>query len=87
MHEHSLMKNFMNKVLHVAGKEKAAKISKVSVWLGALSHMSPDHFKEHFDISAQGTIAEKASLDIEESHDIHDPNAQAIVLKSVDVSQ
>lgn len=87
MHEHSLMKDFMNKILQVAEKEKATKISKVYVWLGALSHMSPDHFKEHFDISSQGTIAENALLDIEESHDIHDPNAQAILLKSVDISK
>ena len=86
MHEHSLMKNLMNKILVLAKKEHATKVTKVSVWLGALSHMSPAHFKEHFDISAKGTIAENAILDIEESQDIHDPNALSILLKSVDVA-
>jgi hydrogenase nickel incorporation protein HypA/HybF len=80
------MKDLMNKIFLLANKEHAIKVTKVSVKLGALSHMSASHFKEHFDIAAQGTIAEAATLDIEELLDIHDPNAQAILLKSVDVA-
>ncbi len=86
MHEHSLMNNLMNKILSLAEKEKAAQVTKVSVKLGALSHMSPEHFKEHFDISAKGTIAENAVIDAEENQDINDPNAQTILLKSIDVA-
>ena len=86
MHEHSLMNNLMSKILILAEKEQAAAVTKVSVKLGALSHMSPEHFKEHFNISAKGTIAEHATLETEESHDIHDPNAQMILLKSIDVA-
>lgn len=86
MHEHSLMINLMNKILLLAEKEEAAQVTKVSVKLGALSHMSPEHFKEHFDIAAKGTIAENAAIDTEESHDVNDPNAQRILLKSIDVA-
>ncbi len=86
MHEHSLMNNLMNKILSLAEKERATKVTKVSVKLGALSHMSPEHFKEHFDISAKGTIAENAIIDAEEASDINDPNAQTILLKSIDVA-
>lgn len=86
MHEHSLMNNLMNKILILAEKERAAKVTKVSVKLGALSHMSPEHFKEHFNISSRGTIAENAIIDAEEADDIHDPNAQTILLKSIDVA-
>ncbi len=86
MHEHSLMNNLMSKIFAIAEKERAVKVTKVSVKLGALSHMSPEHFKEHFDIAAKGTIAENAILDTEECRDIHDPQAQAILLKSIDVS-
>jgi len=86
MHEHSLMNNLMNKILSLAEKENATKVTKVSVKLGALSHMSPEHFKEHFTISSKGTIAEGAFIDAEEANDIHDPNAQTILLKSIDVA-
>lgn len=86
MHEHSLMNNLMNKILSLANDGKATKVTKVSVKLGALSHMSPEHFKEHFDISAKGTIAENAIIEAEEDHDLDDPNAQSILLKSIDVA-
>lgn len=86
MHEQSLMNNLMNKILSLAEKEKAARVTKVSVKLGALSHMSPEHFKEHFNISAKGTIAENAVIDTEVADDMHDPHAQTILLKSIDVA-
>lgn len=86
MHEQSLMNNLMNKILALANKEKATLITKVSVKLGALSHMSPEHFKEHFDISAKGTIAEKAEIEAEEDPDINAPHAQTILLMSIDVA-
>ena len=86
MHEHSLIQNLIHKILSLAEKEEAAQVTKVSVTLGALSHMSAEHFKEHFDLAAKGTIAENAKLETELSQDIHDPDAQAILLRSIDVS-
>ena len=86
MHEKSLTDNLIKKIIQLAEKEKAKKVTKVSVKLGALSHMSKEHFKEHFDLSAKGTIAENALIDAEESNDIHDPNAATILLKSIDVA-
>lgn len=87
MHEHSLMNNLMNKILLLAEQECASQVTKVSVKLGALSHMSPEHFKEHFEIAAKGTIAEYAAIDAEEDTDVNDPNAQTILLKSIDVAE
>ena len=85
MHEKSLTDNLVKKILEIAKKEKAQKVTKVSVQLGALSHMSPSHFKEHFDISAHGTLAENAVIETEQLTDIHDPNAAIILLTSIDV--
>jgi hydrogenase nickel incorporation protein HypA/HybF len=85
MHEFSLMNKLMNKILAIADQMKGKKVTKVCVKLGALSHMSPSHFKEHFDIAAKGTIAEGALLEAEESKDYSDPDAQAVFLKSIDV--
>lgn len=86
MHEKGLIDQLIRKIVALAEKENASKVTKVSVKLGALSHMSAPHFKEHFDISAKGTIAEEAELDAEECQDYDDPDAQTILLKSIDVA-
>lgn len=85
MHEYNLVNKLINKILALADEQQATRVTKISVELGALSHMSASHFKEHFDMAAQGTIAENAEIDAEESQDIHDPNAQVVMLKSIDV--
>lgn len=85
MHEASLMKDLMGKILSIVEAEKGDVVT-VSVWLGALSHMSPDHFREHYEQAAAGTAAEGARLDIETSSDLNDANAQNVVLKSVEIS-
>ena len=52
MHEHALIKGLMRQVKDVAAAENARKVVKISVWLGALSHMSPEHFGHHFEEAA-----------------------------------
>jgi hydrogenase nickel incorporation protein HypA/HybF len=85
MHEASLMAGLMRKIDEIGAQERARRIVGVSVWLGALSHMSAEHFTEHFTDAAAGTNAEGARLDIEVSADTDDANAQDILLKSVEV--
>jgi hydrogenase nickel incorporation protein HypA/HybF len=85
MHEMSLMNSLMNKIFELSDKNNCKKVKKVSVWIGALSHMSKSHFKEHFDRASKGTLAENAELDITLSEDINHPNAQNILLESIDV--
>jgi hydrogenase nickel incorporation protein HypA/HybF len=86
MHEQSLMNDLMAKIMAVAEENNATKVVSVGVWLGALSHMSPDHFREHYEESSNGTIAEGAELKIELSEDINDPNAQEILLRDIEVT-
>jgi hydrogenase nickel incorporation protein HypA/HybF len=85
MHEHALMADLMRQILKTAEAEKARRVTGVSVWLGALSHMSPGHFAEHFAHAAAGTIAEGAEVDAASSDDIHDPHAVDVLLKGVEV--
>lgn len=87
MHEMSLMKDLMGKILTVAKENDADRVVSVSVWLGALSHMSADHFREHYEEAAKGTIAEGAELKTELSEDVDDPNAQEILLKDIEVTE
>jgi len=85
MHEHALMTDLMRQILRTAERENARRVVGISVWLGALSHMSPEHFAEHFRDAAAGTIAEGAEIDAGKSDDINDPHAADVVLKDVAV--
>lgn len=87
MHEQSLMNDLMNKINAIASQEQATQVLKVSVELGALAHMSPDHFKEHFESSSKGTLAEGAELIITENPDPYDKKAQDITLLSIEVNE
>lgn len=87
MHEMSLLNDLMGKIIGVARKEKAAKVVGLKLKLGALSHFSPEHFREHFEEASKGTVAEGARLTMEVSDDISDPNAQSIVLENVEIKK
>lgn len=85
MHEFSLMANLLSRIDELVREQRAAKVVGVTVRLGALAHMSPDHFRGHFIDGAKGTIVEGAHLDIVASGDTSDPNAQDILLESIKV--
>lgn len=87
MHEAGLIKDLMRKILDIANERGAKRVVGVSVWLGALSHMSPEHFAEHFNAVAPGTIAEGAKLHSVVSEDEHHANAQGVLLESIDVEE
>ncbi len=85
MHESSLMRGLMAQIENIARAEGAQRVTKVRVWCGALSHMSAEHFAEHFEQVAGGSVAENAQLDVTVSDDLSDRRAQDIVLESIDV--
>lgn len=85
MHEASLMNALMRRIDEVAAAEGASRVTAVRVRLGTLSHMSPEHFREHWEVSSRGSIAREAALEIEVSDDLDDPGAQDVTLLSVDV--
>lgn len=85
MHEASLMAGLMRRIDEVSRQENARRVVAVSVWLGALSHMSPAHLSEHFEEAARGTLAEGARLHTTVSDDFRHPNAQDLLIESVEV--
>lgn len=87
MHELTLMQNIIDQIKAAADEHKASKVTGVKVILGVLSHLSSEHFKEHFINIARGTIAEKAVLQIETSQDESAPFAQSILLESIAVEE
>lgn len=87
MHEASLMNDLMRKILEVCREQKGVRVVGVSIKLGALSHMSAGHFREHFAVASEGTVAEGARLNIQELSDANDPMAQQILLESVEIAE
>jgi hydrogenase nickel incorporation protein HypA/HybF len=85
MHEQALMRDVMRKIEEVARTDGAARVTRVRVRLGALSHFTPDHFREHFADSSPCTIAEGAEVDVLTDDDISDPRARDVVLESIEV--
>ena len=86
MHEFSLMADLLRKIEQLAKDADADKVTAVKVRLGALSHITPNHFREHFEEAIVGTVAAGAELDVAQCDDEHDPNAQDILLESVDIA-
>ena len=87
MHEFSIIKDLIHKIITIAREQKAKKVVGVTVKLGALSHISPDHFHEHFVHASQGTIAEGARLNIIAMTNSTNPRSLEVVLENIEVAE
>lgn len=87
MHEQALMNDVIRKIDAVAAAEGAARVTRVEVRLGALSHFTAAHFREHFVDASRGTIAEGADVEAVVETDIANPLARDVVLESVEVER
>jgi hydrogenase nickel incorporation protein HypA/HybF len=85
MHERALMQDLMREIESVARADGATRVTKIEVRLGALSHFTPEHFREHFVDASRGTLAEGAEVAASLATSLDDPNAAGVVLESVEV--
>lgn len=85
MHEDSLIKDLIHKITNIAHEQHASKVLSVTVKLGALSHISPDHFREHFEHATRGTVVEGAWLNIELMTDVTDPQSLDVLIENIEV--
>ncbi len=85
MHEKAVMDDLMRAIESQARAEDARRVTRIRVRLGALSHFSPAHFREHFEDASRGTLAEGAEVLAELRDDPTEPGAQGVVLESIDV--
>lgn len=83
MHEQSLIKNLVGTIQQLAAKENATVLG-AKLRLGALAHISADHLRDHFEQETDGTALQGLRLVIEEQSDIHHPEAQDIILESLE---
>jgi hydrogenase nickel incorporation protein HypA/HybF len=85
MHEQHLTRNLVGELERLARAEGAGHVTRIRVKLGALSHFTPEHFREHFEQAAAGTLAEGAEVQAELATDPTDPRAQDVVLETVEL--
>lgn len=85
MHETGLVRDLVRRLEHAARDAGAERVCGAVVWLGALTNFSAEHFREHFDDEARGTLAEGAALKIETSQDIRHPHAQDVMMQSIEL--
>jgi hydrogenase nickel incorporation protein HypA/HybF len=84
MHEKHLTEDLVRKLEALAAEEGGSHVTRIRVRLGALSHFTPEHFREHFDDAAAGTVAEGAEVQAELDTDPTAPGAQGVVLETVE---
>ncbi len=84
MHENSVMADLLKKIEAVSRDNGGGRVVSIRVKLGALSHITRDLFEEHFLIKTRGTPMEGARLKIEQMTDTANPNAQEILLESIE---
>jgi hydrogenase nickel incorporation protein HypA/HybF len=85
MHENAVMKDIVQELERIGVRENVDRITRVDVELGALSHFTPEHFREHFEDAARGTLADGAEVAAVLKDDPTDPRAQGVVLLGVEV--
>jgi hydrogenase nickel incorporation protein HypA/HybF len=79
------MKDLMRKLESEAQAEGGARVTRIRVRLGALSHFTVDHFREHFEDASRGTLAEGAEIEAELRTDPTEAEAQGVVLESIEL--
>jgi hydrogenase nickel incorporation protein HypA/HybF len=80
VHERALMRDLLARVDEAARAEGATRVTGVRVLVGPLSHLTPEHFREHFADAARGTIAEGARVAV-----ASDAAGADVVLESLEV--
>jgi hydrogenase nickel incorporation protein HypA/HybF len=79
------MDDLMRTIESQARAEGALRVTRIRVRLGALSHFTPAHFREHFADASRGTVAEGADVETDVRTDPTDAEAQGVVLESIDI--
>jgi hydrogenase nickel incorporation protein HypA/HybF len=85
MHEEAMLTDLVHKAEEVARREGAKRVTRVRLWVGARSHLAGPELKDHWAYAVSGTVLAGARVEIETSSDPNDPNAETVMLRSLDV--
>lgn len=85
MHEYLLVRDMLRNIEAAAREQHALRVVSVHVQIGSMSVVTTEGLQRNFRSLAQGTLAERAYLEIDISTDKFDPLACEVVLKSIQV--
>ena len=85
MHEEALLRDLRSQLVMLAAREHAFRVSRAEIWVGALSHVQEAQLRSAWPRLVAGTPAEGAVLDVRTSAAADDPQAQAVILRSISV--
>ncbi|MGD0588157.1 MAG: hydrogenase/urease maturation nickel metallochaperone HypA [Thermoplasmata archaeon] len=85
MHEEAMLKDVVRKAEEVAHREGAARVTRVRLWVGARSHLAGPELKDRWANAVTGTTLSGSEVEIETSSDREHPNAETVILRSLDV--
>ena len=85
MHERAVLQDLVSRIAAIASAEGASRVTRVTLRLGALSHFTPEHFREHFEDATRGTVAEGAAVDASMDNVLTDAHARDVVLESIEL--
>ena len=83
MHEEALLRDLRNKLAELSQGLEGERIRRVTLRLGALSHLTEPALRARWPETTEGTGAEGAELVIVPGSDLSDPSALGVVLASV----
>lgn len=86
MHESALVRKLIAQVERVRTEHAGAVITSVTVEIGALTGMSQAHLRETFEALKSGTALEQSHLYVDVAVELDNENAQAVLLKSVEMA-
>ncbi|MFP3867850.1 MAG: hydrogenase/urease maturation nickel metallochaperone HypA [Desulfobacteraceae bacterium] len=87
MHELSLIDDLIGKIEALVREHQACRVVALTLRLGPLVHISPEHLRHHFLLAAVGTAAEGAQLNIRVLEDVTHPQAQDVVLENLELEE
>ncbi len=85
MHEYSLIAGLLTQIRLLMETYPDHPLDTVHVRIGALAQISTEHFREHFCHAVEGTDLEHVRLDVTMDNDPGNPNAQDIILESIEI--
>jgi hydrogenase nickel incorporation protein HypA/HybF len=85
MHEEAMLQDVIRKAEEVAKREGAARVTRVRLWVGARSHLDGPELRARWAYAVRGTALDGADVEIESSRERSDPNAERVMLQSLDV--
>ena len=80
-----MLKDVVRKAEEVADRERPARVTRVRLWVGARSHLGGPELRDRWAHAVAGTALAGSEVEIETSSDEDHPNAESVILRSLDV--